>query len=39
MSKTLEKLKGSRYYGLVLLAAMLVVVYGFFKISGAAKKG
>ncbi len=32
MSKQLEKLKGSRYYGLVLLAAMLVVVYGFFKI-------
>ena len=32
MSKTLEKLKGSRYYGLVLLAAMLVVVYGIFKI-------
>ena len=32
MSKAMEKLKQSRYYGLVLLAAMLVVVYGIFKI-------
>ena len=32
MSQKLEKLKGSRHYGLVLLAAMLLVIYGVFKI-------
>jgi len=32
MSKTLEKLKQSRYYGYLLLAAMLIFVYGVFKI-------
>ena len=32
MSKTLEKLKYSKYYGLVLLAVMVLVVYGIFKI-------
>ena len=30
MSKTIEKLKSSRYYGLVLLAAMLLFFYGFY---------
>lgn len=32
MSKSLEKLKSSRCYGLVLLAVMLVFFYGVFKI-------
>lgn len=32
MSKQLEKLKSSRYYGLVLLAVMLLFFYGVFKI-------
>ena len=32
MSNKLEKLKTSRYYGLMLLAAMLLVFYGVFKI-------
>ena len=32
MSKTLEKLKTSRYYGLILLGAMLLFFYGVFKI-------
>ncbi len=32
MSKSLEKLKHSKYYGLVLLAVMVLVVYGVFKI-------
>ena len=32
MSKTLEKLKQSRYYGYLLLAAMLIFVYGVFKV-------
>ena len=32
MSKTIEKLKASRYYGLILLCAMLLFFYGIFKI-------
>ena len=32
MSKSFEKLKGSRYYGLFLLAVMLLFFYGVFKI-------
>ena len=32
MKQTLEKLKGSRYYGFVLLAAMVLFFYGIFKI-------
>ena len=32
MSKTLEKLKQSRYYGYVLLGVMLLFFYGVFKI-------
>ena len=32
MSKQLEKLKSSRYYGLLLLVVMLVFFYGVFKI-------
>ena len=32
MKQTLEKLKGSRYYGFVLLAAMVLFFYGVFKI-------
>ena len=32
MSKTIEKLKASRYYGLILLFAMLLFFYGIFKI-------
>ena len=32
MAQKIEKLKGSRYYGFVLLLAMLVVFYAVFKI-------
>lgn len=32
MSQRLEKLKGSRYYGLVMLVVLLVIVYSVFKI-------
>ena len=32
MSKTIEKLKASRYYGLFLLVVMLLFFYGVFKI-------
>ena len=32
MSKSLEKLKSSRYYGLVLLGVMVLFFYGVFKI-------
>ena len=32
MAQKLEKLKGSRYYGFVLLFAMLIFFYGVFKI-------
>ena len=32
MSNTLAKLKTSRYYGLILLGAMLIFFYGVFKI-------
>ena len=32
MSKQLEKLKGSRYYGFILLGVMLLFFYGVFKI-------
>ena len=32
MSNTIAKLKASRYYGLILLGAMLIFFYGIFKI-------